>query len=57
MNSGLEHFAEALVFAHGNYAAAEAAKHALLAEKSGNTEMAQTWRVLQAAVTEVRCAA
>ena len=57
MNSGLEHFAEALVFAHGRLAAAEAAKHAILAEKSGDTEMAETWRLLQTAVAEVRCAA
>ena len=57
LNTGLTHFADALVFAHGRAAAAEAAKHAILAEKSGDTELAETWRLLQAAVGERRLAA
>ncbi len=40
-------FAEALVFVHGNRAASEAARHALLCEKSGDTETAAHWRKLQ----------
>ena len=47
IQSGLAHFADALVFAHGNRAPAEAAMHAILAEKSGDTEMAELWRSLQ----------
>ena len=57
LNTGLIHFADALVFAHGHAAAAEAAKHAILAEKTGDTELADTWRQLQAAVRERRLAA
>jgi hypothetical protein len=52
-NTGYAHFAEALVFAHGNGAAGEAARHALLCEKSGDTETAATWRKIQAQVDEV----
>ena len=40
-------FAEALVFVHGNRAASEAARHALLCEKSGDTETAAQWRKIQ----------
>jgi hypothetical protein len=47
IHSGLAHFADALVFAHGKRAPAEAAMHAILAEKSGDTEMAELWRTLQ----------
>jgi hypothetical protein len=57
LNSGFDHFAEALVFAHGKKAAAEAAMHANLAEKTGDAELAETWRLLQSAVTERRLAA
>jgi hypothetical protein len=53
----LTHVADALVFAHGRAAAAEAAKHAILAEKSGDTDLAETWRLLQRAVSERRLAA
>ena len=44
MNQDLNLFAEALVFVHGNRAESEAAMHAALCEKSGDTETAETWR-------------
>jgi hypothetical protein len=43
-HSGYLQFAEALVFAQGPKAEAEAAKHAILCEKSGDMETAETWR-------------
>ncbi len=46
-NSGYMLFAEALVFAHGPKAEAEAAMHAILCEKSGDMETAETWRKVQ----------
>jgi hypothetical protein len=52
-NTGYSHFAEALVFAHGNRAAGEAARHAQLCEKSGDTETAARWRKIQAQVNQV----
>ncbi|MDE2445657.1 MAG: hypothetical protein KGO94_05725 [Alphaproteobacteria bacterium] len=50
VNSGYSHFAEALVFAHGKQALSEAARHAQLCERSGDTETAETWRKIQAQV-------
>ena len=47
LNNGFTHFAEAFVFVHGCSAAGEAARHALLCEKSGDTETAAYWRKLQ----------
>ena len=47
VNTGYAHFAEALVFAHGKRALGEAARHALLCERSGDTETAETWRKIQ----------
>ena len=47
LNNGFTHFAEALVFVHGRQAPCEAARHALLCEKSGDTETAAYWRKLQ----------
>jgi hypothetical protein len=52
-NTGYTHFAEALVFAHGNRAASEAARHALLCERSGDPETADTWRKIQAQVARI----
>jgi hypothetical protein len=52
-NAGYSHFAEALVFAHGSRAATEAARHALLCERSGDTETADTWRKIQAQVGNI----
>lgn len=52
-NTGYSHFAEALVFAHGTGAAGEAARHALLCERSGDTETAETWRKIQDQVAQV----
>jgi hypothetical protein len=54
MNHGLNLFAEALVFVHGTGAESEAAKHALLCEKLGDFETAETWRLLQGAVRRLR---
>lgn len=54
MNQNLNLFAEALVFVHGMGAESEAARHALLCEKSGDTETAETWRKLQNAVRDTR---
>ena len=53
MNRDLNLFAEALVFVHGNKADAEAARHAALCEKLGETETAETWRKLRSAVHEL----
>jgi hypothetical protein len=47
VSTGYAHFAEALVFAHGKQALGEAARHALLCERSGDTETAATWRKIQ----------
>lgn len=52
-NTGYTHFAEALVFAHGPRAACEAARHAQLCERSGDTETADTWRKVQAQVASI----
>ena len=52
-NTGYSHFAEALVFAHGPRAACEAARHAQLCERSGDTETADTWRKIQAQVASI----
>jgi hypothetical protein len=50
MNSGHAQLAEALVFVHGLGAEAEAAMQANLCEKTGDTEIAETWREIQRAV-------
>lgn len=50
MNTGLNLFAEALVFVHGKGAESEAAKHAQICERLGDMETAETWRQLQGAV-------
>ena len=54
MNQGFDQFAEALVFVHGKRAEAEAALHAMLCEKSGDSETAETWRQVQQAVRDFR---
>jgi hypothetical protein len=54
MNQGFNLFAEALVFVHGKRAESEAALHAALCEKTGDTETAETWRRLQSAVRDLR---
>jgi hypothetical protein len=54
MNDGLNLFAEALVFVHGKSAESEAARHAMLCEKMGDHDTAETWRQLQGAVRELR---
>jgi hypothetical protein len=50
-NNGYQHFAEALVFAHGPGALREAIRHADFCLKQGDTDMAAHW---QATITEVR---
>jgi hypothetical protein len=42
-NNGYQHFAEALVFAHGPQALREAIRHAELCLKQGDTDMAAHW--------------
>jgi hypothetical protein len=54
MNNGLNLFAEALVFVHGKGAESEAAKHALLCERMGDMDTADTWRRLQGEVRRVK---
>ncbi len=54
MTHGYRQFAEALVFVHGRRAAAEAALHATLCEKSGDMETAATWRAVQAQATALQ---
>ena len=54
MNTGLNLFAEALVFVHGKSAESEAAKHALLCERMGDMDTAETWRQLQGAVRNLK---
>ncbi len=50
MNQGYHQFAEALVFVHGARAETEAARHAILCEKSGDAETAERWRHVQHAI-------
>jgi hypothetical protein len=50
-NNGYQHFAEALVFAHGPKALSEAIRHADFCLKQGDTDMAAHW---QATIEEVR---
>ncbi len=54
LHCGYNDFAEALVFVHGKQAAAEAARHAILCEKSGDTEFADTWRKIQGAIGDLK---
>jgi hypothetical protein len=54
MNNGLNLFAEALVFVHGKGAESEAAKHALICERIGDMDGAETWRQLQGAVRRIK---
>jgi hypothetical protein len=44
-NTGYTHFAEALVFAHGARAAGEAARHALLCERSGTGGLSRVFPI------------
>lgn len=48
----LSQFAEALVFVHGSRAESEAARHAALCERSGDSDIAETWRNVQRAVRD-----
>jgi hypothetical protein len=50
-NNGYQHFAEALVFAHGPGALSEAIRHAEFCLKQGDTDMAAHWH---ATIEEVR---
>ncbi len=50
-NNGYQHFAEALLLAHGPKALNEAIRHAEFCLKQGDTDMAAHW---QATIAEVR---
>jgi hypothetical protein len=50
MNQGHHQFAEALVFVHGPRAEMEASLHAILCEKWGDRETAETWRQVRQAI-------
>lgn len=52
-NAGHLQFAEALVFVHGPRAEAEAAMHAILCERTGDMETAETWRQVQSTLRAV----
>jgi hypothetical protein len=54
MNQGFSLFAEALVFVHGSKAESEAALHAALCERSGDSDTAARWRELQRRVRDLR---
>lgn len=54
ISQGYQQFAQALVFVHGPRAEAEAARHAILCEKSGDPETAEIWRRVQSAVHSLR---
>jgi hypothetical protein len=67
-NNGYQHFAEALVFAHGPRALSEAIRHADFCMRQGDTDMAAHWhatieevrnykRAATAKTVETRCAA
>jgi hypothetical protein len=43
-NAGYTHFAEALVFVHGPRAIYEACRHAELARRTGDEDMAAHWQ-------------
>ena len=51
-NAGHLQFAEALVFVHGPRAEAEAAMHAILCERTGDMETAETWREVQSTLKQ-----
>ncbi len=53
MNGNLNALAEALVFVHGKYAESEAARHALMSERSGDMEIAEAWRDVQRTVRRI----
>lgn len=52
MNTDYGQFAEALVFAHGPGAEAEAGRQALLCERLDARETAATWRQVQMVLRE-----
>ena len=46
-------FARQVIFVHGGRAASEAACHAELCERAGDTKTAHTWRRIQAAINDL----
>lgn len=52
--TGYTHFAEALVFVHGPKAIYEACRHAELARRSGDEDMAAHWQATLAELKQVR---
>ena len=53
-NTGYAHFAEALVFVHGPKAIHEACRHAELARKSGDEDMAAHWQATLAQLKQAQ---
>ena len=54
MNHGHTQVAEALVFVHGPRAEAEAARQAIVCEKTGDTESAENWRRIEESLRTLR---
>jgi len=46
-------FARQIIFVHGGKAVSEAACHAEICEHAGNFKMAETWRLVQAAISDL----
>jgi hypothetical protein len=53
-NTGYTHFAEALVFVHGPRAMSEASRHAELATRSGDQDMADHWHATLAELKQFK---
>jgi hypothetical protein len=50
----IQDYARQLLEAHGDKAVAEAAQKASALEKQGDSEQAQTWRHIEAAIKQMR---
>jgi hypothetical protein len=50
----IQDYARQLLDAHGDKAVAEAAQKASALEKQGDSEQAQTWRHIEAAIKQMR---
>ncbi|MBI2717489.1 MAG: hypothetical protein HY245_02240 [Rhizobiales bacterium] len=53
MNQGYDQVAEALVFVHGSQAEIEAARHAALCERFGDSKAARLWRQVQRTIHDL----
>ena len=54
INTGYTHFAEALVFVHGTRAMSEASRHAELARRTGDEDMAAHWHATLAELKQFK---